>query len=145
MKWTKNLFCADGRVDGGYLWSSIFLNLNYINNDVMKLLNIGKKFVTNLLMSLKFWCQVGDFGFDFQKFYGEMYFWKNMLWVRCFKTSMDSRHFLNFFFQNLVKSWGVGVWFTRAAIGLGSKIWGFDTFCLHWFLKECPFSKPYCG
>ena len=65
----------------------------------MKLLNIGKKFVTNLLISLKFWRQVGDFGFDFQKFYGEMYFWKNMPWVKCFKTLMDSRHFLNFFFK----------------------------------------------
>ena len=48
----------------------------------MKLLNIGKNFVTNFLMSLKFCCQVGDFGFDFQNFYGKMYFWKNMLKVR---------------------------------------------------------------
>ena len=45
----------------------------------MKLLNIGKKFVTKFLNSLKFWCQVGDFGFDFQKFYRKMYFWKNMI------------------------------------------------------------------
>ena len=76
----------------------------------MKLLNIGKKFVTNFLMSLKFWCQVGDFGFDFQNFYGEMYFWKNMLKVRCFKTSMDSRHFLYFFsskFSDKLGSWGM--------------------------------------
>ena len=41
-------------MDGGYFWNSIFLNLNYINNDVMKLLNIGKKFVINSLMGLKF-------------------------------------------------------------------------------------------
>ena len=65
-----------GLVDGGYFWSLIFFILKYINNDVMKLLNIGKKFVPNFLMGLKIWCQVGDFGLDFQKSYGEMYFWK---------------------------------------------------------------------
>ena len=42
-----------GWVDGGYFWSLIFFILKYINNDVIKLLNIGKKFVTNFLMGLK--------------------------------------------------------------------------------------------
>ena len=49
----KNLYCADGLVGGNLFWSLIFFNLKYINNDVMKLLNIGKKFVTNFLMGLK--------------------------------------------------------------------------------------------
>ena len=121
----KNLYC-DGWVgglvgwwvDGGYFWSLIFFILKYINNDVIKLLNIGKKFVTNFLMGLKIWCQVGDFGFDFQNSYGEMYFWKNMLKVR----------FSNLFFKKLL-------W----------KIRFFDIFLLAWFFKEFPFFKPYCG
>ena len=52
----KNLYCdgwVGGWVDGGYFWSLIFFILKYINNDVIKLLNIGKKFVTNFLMGLK--------------------------------------------------------------------------------------------
>ena len=81
-----------GWVDGVYFWSLIFFILKYINNDVIKLLNIGKKFVTNFLMGLKIWCQVGDFGFDFQNSYREMYFWKNMLKVR----------FSNLFFKKLL-------------------------------------------
>ena len=50
----KNLYLrVGGLVDGNLFWSLIFFNLKYINNDVMKLLNIGKKFVTNFLMGLK--------------------------------------------------------------------------------------------
>ena len=50
---TKNLYCADGWVDGGQKGPSIFLKFKYVDNYVMKILNIGKKFVTNFLMSLK--------------------------------------------------------------------------------------------
>ena len=32
----------------------------------MKLQNIGKKFVTNLIMGLKIWCQVGELDSEFQ-------------------------------------------------------------------------------
>ena len=95
-----------GLVDGGYFWSLIFFILKYINNDVIKLLNIGKKFVTNFLMGLKIWCQVGEFEFHFKNFYGEMCFWKIMLKVRCFKTTGDHRPFLSKFDVKL-GSWGI--------------------------------------
>ena len=58
---TKNLYCAGGGwwvvgggwVDGGKKGPLIFLNFIYINNWVMKLLKIAKKFVTNFLIGLK--------------------------------------------------------------------------------------------
>ena len=78
--------------------------------------------------------------FWFSKFDGEMYFWKNMLKVRCFKTSMDSRHFL-IFFLHLVTSWGVGVWFTRAAIGLGAKNWRLWYFLFAFIFRRMSFFK----
>ena len=68
--------------------------------------NIGKvyiylymysKFVTNILMGFKIWCQVGVFGFKFENSYREMCFWKIMLKVRCFKNTNDNSTFLNFF------------------------------------------------
>ena len=49
----KNLYCAGGWVDGGQKGPSIFLKFKYVDNYVMKILNIGKTFVTNFLMSLK--------------------------------------------------------------------------------------------
>ena len=44
-------------------------------------------------MGSKIWCQVGEFDFHFQNSYGEMYFWKIMQKVRCFKTTGDHRPF----------------------------------------------------
>ena len=97
-------------MEGGYFWSSIFLNLNYINNDVMKLLNIGKKFVTNFLMSLKFLCQVGDFGFDFQNFLWGNVFLKKHAKSKVFQNFYGQPAFLIFFSSKFSdKLWGVGV------------------------------------
>ena len=97
-------------MEGGYFWSSIFLNLNYINNDVMKLLNIGKKFVTNFLMSLKFLCQVGDFGFDFQNFLWGNVFLKKHAKSKVFQNFYGQPAFLIFFsskFSDKMGSWGM--------------------------------------
>ena len=52
-------------------------------------------------MGLKFWCQVGEFEFQFQNSYGEMCFLKIMLKVRCFKTTGDHRPFLSKFYVKL--------------------------------------------
>ena len=67
---------------------------------------IYSKFFTNIVMGLKFWCQVGEFEFHFQNSYGEMCFWKIMLKVRCFKTTSDHRPFLSKFDVKL-GSWGM--------------------------------------
>ena len=48
------------------------------------------KIVTNIVMGLKLWCQVGEFGFYFQNSYGKMCFWKIILKVRCFKNLMGT-------------------------------------------------------
>ena len=45
-------------------------------------------------MGFKIWDEVGELGFDFQNSYGEMYFGKIMLKVRCFKNTNDNRAFL---------------------------------------------------
>ena len=51
-------------------------------------------------------CQVGEFGFDFQNSYWEMFFSKIMLKVRCFKSTGDHRPFLSKFDVKL-GSWGI--------------------------------------
>ena len=46
---------------------SIFFIFNYVDNQVLHLLNICSKFVKNFLMGLKFWSQVGGGGALFLK------------------------------------------------------------------------------
>ena len=59
----KNLYCAGGWVvDGGQKGPSVFLKFKYVNNKVMILLSISKKFVRNFLMGLLFGFEVGGGG-----------------------------------------------------------------------------------
>ena len=59
------------------------------------------KIVTNFVMGLKIWCQVGDFGFYFQNSYRDVCFLIFILKVRCFKHTGDHRQFLSNFDVNL--------------------------------------------
>ena len=98
----------DGWVDGtGYQKcpSNFFILCEYIS-DVYTYIYPCSKFVTNFVMGLKIWCQVGEFEFHFQNSYGEMCFWKIMLKVRCFKTTGDHRPFWSKFDVKL-GSWGI--------------------------------------
>ena len=48
-----------GWVDGDQK-GSIFLNFKYVDQYVLRLLNIGRVFVSNTLVGLKIWYQVGE-------------------------------------------------------------------------------------
>ena len=60
------------------------------------------KFVTNFVMGLKIWSQVGELGFDFQNYHKYVCFLKIMLKVRFPKNTSDNRPFFNFL-SNLSK------------------------------------------
>ena len=84
--------------------SNFFILCEYIGN-VYTYIYQCLKFVSNFVMGLKIWCQVGEFEFHFQNSYGEMCFSKIMLKVRSFKSTGDHRPFLSKFDVKL-GSWG---------------------------------------
>ena len=111
---TKREFDGMGGWTEDQMGSSIFFTLCAYIDLIYRYLYKYSKIFINIVMGLKFWCQVGEFGFHFHNSYGEMCFWKITLKVRCFRSTNNHRPFC----QNLMSSWGVGVWFTRATTGL---------------------------
>ena len=78
----KNFYCAGGWWTVDSLGPLIFLNFKYVNNKVIKLLKIVKKFGTNSSMGLKIWDEVGVGGPLFSKIQqvGEfLYFWSKSM------------------------------------------------------------------